>query len=196
MKRSYYLMALMFFSSQVLMAQNGKITDDERKFIMDYLDVTQTNLIATINNLDEEKWSYRPSSGGWTVAECMKHILVAEEAVFGQLKNALKSEADNSMNLKNQDAWLISKISDRGVKVKTPLPPTEGFKTKKEAIEALQNSRKEIIKFLKNKDLPLRNHFGRSPYGPADAYQLLIVIAAHSMRHNAQIDEILTELVN
>lgn len=196
MKRFNYVLIFMMLISTTLMAQKGRISNEEKAFIQNFLDVTEANLISTVEELDDEKWNYRPAQGGWTTAECMEHVILAEKAVFQQVKSALENAADNSKNLKQQDGWLLAKISDRGVKVTTPLNPKGANMSKSEMIEELQSSRKEIKEFLNQKNLPLRNHFGRSPYGPADAYQLFIVIAAHSMRHNAQINEVLTDLVN
>ena len=189
----YSLLLLFSLVMVQLNAQEGTISTDEQKFLFDYLELTESNLLETVSMVDEESWLYKPKSGGWSLAECMDHIILAEAAVFEQLKEALQSEANAGLNTRNQDGWLISKISDRGVKVVTPLPPQGLFKSKDEMINAFARSRQQIRDFLADGQLPLRSHFGNSPYGPADAYQLALVIAAHSLRHHAQILEVLAE---
>lgn len=62
--------------------------------------------------------------------------------------------------------------------------------SKNEALNQFILSRKAIQKFI-DLDLPLRSHFGKSSYGPADTYQLMLVIAGHSMRHHHQMLEVL-----
>ncbi len=176
-----------------LQAQSGKISPEEKEFLVNFLKVTQDDLLTTISKVDAQQWTERPEDGGWSVADCMEHVIMAEQAVFGQVKEALASTADNEQNTKHLDAWLIGKITDRGVKVQTPLPPQENGKSKQEMIDELKASRENIIAFVEE-DHEMRNHFGRSPYGPADAYQLLLVIAAHSMRHTAQVTEVLNEI--
>lgn len=180
-----------FFGAHQLLAQNGRISKQEQLFLLDYLELTKTNIINTLNDLDESQWTYKPAGGGWSIQECTEHILLAEEAVFGQVQQALTAEANNDLSTKNKDAWLISKISDRSTKVKTPLEPNGDLRSKSDAIKALTTSRAELEKYLRNDKLELRNHFGKSPYGSADAYQLFLVIAAHSMRHHSQMMEVL-----
>ncbi len=187
-----FAMISLLGAHQVL-AQNGRISKQERSFLLDYLEVTKANIINTLNELDESQWTYKPAGGGWSIQECAEHILLAEEAVFGQVQQALTTEANNDMSTKNKDAWLISKISDRSTKVKTPLEPQGDLRSKSDAIEALTASRAALEKYLMNDKLELRNHFGKSPYGPADAYQLFLVIAAHSMRHHSQMMEVLAD---
>ncbi|MBV6646544.1 MAG: DinB family protein, partial [Cyclobacteriaceae bacterium] len=177
-----------------LAAQKGKISQSERAFIQNYLKITQEELVETLAKVGDDIWNKRPADGGWTVAECMEHIITAEGAIFMQLTKSLEAEANNELSTKAQDGWLLAKIADRGVKVNTPLPPAGNGKSKSEMLAEFESSRSNIAEFLEDKSLQLRNHFGRSPYGPADAYQLLIVIAGHSMRHTSQIVEILSEL--
>ena len=190
--KSILLAALMAFMVTAY-AQTGTISAEEHKFITDYLKRSEADLSKLISSMDERLWSKKPSLEVWSPAECMEHVLLAESGLMKQIKTALNETADDD-DLRSNDAWLISKISDRGVKVKTPLEPQEGSISQKEALNKLKASRKEILDFLQDESLELRTHYGSSPYGKADVYQLFIVIAAHSMRHTAQMQEILTAL--
>ena len=122
----------------------------------------------------------------------MHHILTAEQGLFQNIKALLEQAPKDGSHLKKNDAWLIGKINDRGRKVKTPLDNHPEVMPREQAIAAFKNSREQIIEFLQNEQLPLRNHIGKSPYGPADTYQLFLVIAAHGLRHHAQILEVLS----
>lgn len=77
------------------------------------------------------------------------------------------------------------------MKVKTLLPPPVETKTKSltELRKEFVASRADIRSFLKQPDLPFHSHYGRSPYGRTDCYQLFLVIAGHGMRHRHQILE-------
>lgn len=187
--RKYPILALLFaLSFTTLMAQSGKISKEERVFLINYLQTTQAELVTTVSEMSESDWQAKPAEGGWSPAECMAHILMAEQAVFKQVKKALASPAGKE-DLKARDGWLLSKITDRGTKVKTPLPLVMNNSSKSEMLTAFNTSRKSIYDFLANKKLPLRQHYGRSPYGKVDAYQLLVVIAGHGMRHTNQMLE-------
>lgn len=187
--RKYPILILLFaLSSTASLAQSGKISKEERVFLINYLETTQTELLTAVNEIGESEWLAKPADGGWSPAECMAHILMAEQAVFKQVKKALANPAGTD-DLKARDGWLLSKITDRGNKVKTPLPLVMKNPSKSEMLVAFNASRKSIYDFLAHKKLPLRQHYGRSPYGKVDAYQLFIVIAGHSMRHTNQILE-------
>ncbi|NRB46440.1 MAG: DinB family protein [Saprospiraceae bacterium] len=188
MRKYVLLFLLLTFTLSQLSAQSGKISREDRSFLVDFLTVTQQDLLQTISDLSETEWLTKPSDGGWSPAECMEHIVEAEKAVFKQVKKALDGPSGTD-DLSARDGWLMCKVVDRGTKVKTPLPPSSAAPSKVKLVEAFKASRKEIFRFLADKKLPLRTHYGKSPYGKADAYQLLLVIAGHSMRHTNQILE-------
>ncbi|MEM8969807.1 MAG: DinB family protein [Bacteroidota bacterium] len=176
-------------------SQDGTVSEFERTFLIDYLERTQSDMLELVTSLDEKTWSTKPSDGGWSVGEIVEHITSAENAVFGSIQEALAAPAQD-MNLRKNDAWLLSKVNDRGVKVSTPLPTQESNKSKEEVLKEYKNTRAETLKFLSNDELPLRNHFGKALYGSADAYQLFLIIGGHNMRHTAQITETLDEFTN
>ena len=189
------LISLIFFLVSIpLIGQDFRIDQGERSLLLNFLQASEEDLLSVIQPLSENQWTQTPDSESWSPAQCMSHILQAEQGLFKSIQMLLDSPSNYEKDLSPNDAWLIGKIADRGVKVKTPLPEQPAIMTKDEALLAFKNSRQKIRDFLKNESLPLRGHIGKSPYGPADSYQLFLVIAAHSLRHKAQIDEILAEL--
>ena len=194
MNRLIISLVCLLTAFQTCYSQSGKISKEEREFITNFMTTTHDQLLATLENVDDRQWEANPITGGWSVAYCMEHIILAENAVFGQVKKALAEPANKNQSTKAIDGWLLGKVTDRGVKVETPLPPKANGKSKAEMIAEFQASRKVIADFIQNDKSALRNHFGKSPYGPADAYQLLIVISAHTMRHTNQMIEVLNTL--
>lgn len=180
--------------SKVYSGSQGVINNSERVLLQNFLNITETGLIKTIQETPQKLWIQKPSAGQWSMSQCLTHILQAEKGLFMQIKKLLQQPANPALDLRDKDAWLISKIADRGVRVKTPLNNAPEPTKQEEGIVLLKKSRQAIKAFLENKDLPLRNHFGRSPYGKADTYQLLLVIATHSIRHHAQMQEVLKAL--
>ena len=189
------LISLFIFTASlnVAEAQPGLINSTELDFLQNYLQASLGETQKVLSTIDDSLWLYRPRSGGWSIAECMEHIMLAEEAVFEQLKKALSDDAVEGRSLRNRDGLVITFAVDRGKKVKTPLPPKTISATRQEYLEALKKSRTEIVAFLSNPGLPLRSHFGRSPFGEVDAYQLALIIGAHGLRHTAQMKEVIGE---
>lgn len=188
MKKYAVLSLLLTFGLVALHGQAGKISKGEYTFLVNYMKVTQADLIKTVQDLSDVEWHAQPADGGWSPAMCLEHIVQAEKAVLAQVKKALAGPAGEE-DLSLRDGWLLSKITDRGNKVKTPLPLSGKVSSKTKLLAEFEASRAAIYAFLADKKLPLRNHYGKSPYGRADAYQLLLVLAGHGMRHTNQILE-------
>ena len=145
--RKYALLSLLLiFSLSQLSAQSGKISKEDRSFLIDFLTITQQDLLETLNELSEEEWLARPANGDWSPAECMEHILEAEKAVFRQVKKALDGPAGKE-DLSARDGWLMCKVTDRGTKVRTPLPPSNSAPSKTQLVEAFTASRQELLSF-------------------------------------------------
>ncbi len=187
------IVLLVMISGSVAHGQKGTINETELEFVKNYLTVSLESTTKTLDGVDNELWNYTPKSGGWSVGECMEHIMLAENALFKQIQGALSKEADNKKDLTYQDGYVITKTVDRGKKVKTPLEPQTVSMSKAEYVKWLKKSRKAITSFIEKPGLELRNHFGPSPFGEVDAYQLVLIIAGHGMRHTAQMNEVIEE---
>ena len=172
-------------------SQNGKISEDERLFLYNNWKVTTDLMNETINSISDEEWNRSAPDGGWTVAECFEHIILAMPRQIEGIQKSLAKETGEFKDLRAKDGFLLSKITDRGVKVKTPLEPKNGNMSKNEILEAYNNAGQDFLKILNDKKAQLRNHYGNSPYGEVDVYQLLIFIPGHVMRHLSQVKEIL-----
>lgn len=176
------------------LAQSKKISDAERQFLEGNYYTTTELLENLLEDLNESQWSRRPANGGWSIQETMEHIVLAMPAQIKGLEKALATESDEFKELRQRDGWLLSKITDRGVKVKTPLEPQGSEMTKAEMLETYRAHGTRFLKILRNKKTEFRSHYGKSPYGEVDAYQLMIFIPGHVQRHLSQMEEILRDL--
>lgn len=183
--------ALSLLIVQVVCAQNGRITDSERLFLRNNYETTSLLLKKSINSLTDAEWNRKPSNGGWSVAETMEHIILAMSAQLQGLEKSLVNDPGKQVDLSAKDGWLLSRITDRGVKVQTPLEPKGSEMSREEMLEAYEEYGKRFLEILNRTDTAFRHHYGRSPYGEVDAYQLMIFIPGHIQRHLSQIEETL-----
>ncbi|MEQ9403415.1 MAG: DinB family protein [Cyclobacteriaceae bacterium] len=193
MKKLMFLCALVFIST-LTHGQNGKISSEERLLIKNSMTLATSQLVETLSKLSEDEWTRRPADGGWTVAECMEHIVMAMPRQLTQLEQTLAQPADNANDLKGNDAFVWMKILDRGVKFKTPLPPKSGNLSKAELLKTYEETASRFLKMLDDKGAQWRNHFGQTPFGQADGYQLMILVPGHILRHHSQILEVLNDI--
>jgi hypothetical protein len=106
----------------------------------------------------------------------------------------LKQPADPSKRseVKATDNDIKTMVSDRSVKRKARegFIPSGQFGDAAGSLRVFNEKRENLIKFMKETDADLRNHFSESPAGVVDAYQILLLISAHTKRHTLQIIEL------
>ena len=188
------LLFLVVMTTYTLHAQKKKLSEAEIQFLEGNYQTTTALLEQLLEGLTDSQWRKRPESGGWSIQETMEHVILAMPAQLKGLEKALSTETDEFKDLRQRDGWLLSKIADRGVRVKTPLEPS-GINMSKEAMmEEYKIHGARFLEILRNKKTEFRNHYGNSPYGEVDAYQLMIFIPGHIQRHLSQMEEILRAL--
>src|SRR5919106_416071 len=82
----------------------------------------------------------------------------------------------------------------RVISAKAPevLKPTQQFGTPEATLQKFQESRTKTIALAKSRD-DLREHASPHPaFKELDAYQWLLYLSGHTMRHTAQIQEVKT----
>jgi hypothetical protein len=89
-------------------------------------------------------------------------------------------------------AMLERTLLDRSGKAKAPeqLQPQSKL-SRAEIIQHFQSSRAKTIEFAKTTNLDLKDHVFPNPFfGPLNAYEWLIYIPLHQLRHDQQIAEV------
>jgi hypothetical protein len=183
-----------FLWALVVRADGGAISDAERAYLVEQLEQSKKAVLASIDGLTAAQWTFKPAPAVWSVQECAEHIVLAESYIFGGAQKILKTEAVPRPETPNAEAdhRFVAAIQDRSRKATAPeaLVPARKFATPADAAKAFTAARDETIAYAKSTRDDLRTHVGSGPAGPMDAYQFLLLIAAHSARHTAQILEV------
>ena len=176
-------------------AQKTKLSKSERDFAANYLLQTHELLLNAVKEVDGELWTYQPSVNSWSVAGCFEHIVFAEGVIYEKINKMISGEPNNNENLAYNDAVIIAKVADRSKKAKTPefFEPNGRWTSKSEMIKELESARNELMSFVKNTKADLRSFKATSPVGEADAYQHILELAGHTLRHTMQIKEIIAD---
>ena len=171
-----------------------KLTEKERNDAVTYLKETQKGVADEIKGLSENQLKWEPADSVWCAAECVEHIALSEKNIFDWAMSTLKENADPSKRsqVKFDDEAVKKMISDRARRVKTRegFIPTGQFGNATQTLAVFNERRDALIKYVKETDDDLRNHFAQSPVGLMHTYQLLLFLAAHSRRHTLQIAEL------
>jgi hypothetical protein len=167
------------------------LSPEDRDFLISHLEKSRKEFLDSIAGLSKEQWLYKPASGGWSIAECAEHLVTTEDALFLLVRDRmLKAPVNPEITrlTRADDEKLIATMLDRTKKGKAPemLQPTGKYPEADQIPQAFNPKRDRSIEFVRTTQEDLR---GRKS-GPTDAYQYLLTISAHTLRHTAQLNEV------
>jgi len=170
-----------------------ELTQAEKDKALVYLESTKNDVLDATKNLSPAQWNFKAAPDRWSIAECMEHIAAAEDYIRGAVESGvMKAPAVPGRDIAAIDAGIIANVPERKNKVQAPeaIKPTNRFGSPQAAIDHFVESRATTETFLKTTP-GLRDHAADSPTGQKwDAYQFILLIAAHSERHTNQIKEV------
>jgi hypothetical protein len=164
---------------------------DEKREIIAGLETGRETLVHAIRGITEEAAHRKPDAGRWSILECMEHIAIAEDHMFGLIASA--SRADIPQINKGREALIRKRGADRSRKVEAPdvAKPFGRFHTLHDATQNFLDSRRRTMNFVEECDTDLRAMLATHPVvGPVNCYEMLLIMSAHPLRHAEQIAEI------
>ncbi|HKM84316.1 MAG TPA: DinB family protein [Candidatus Acidoferrum sp.] len=188
---SILALAVMLFASFAARAQ--ELTPAEKDKALQYLESTKKDVLDATTGLSPAQWNFKPAPDRWSIAECMEHIAAAEDFIRDNIVNGvMKAPPVPGRDVAAIDAAILENIPARKNKVQAPeaIKPTNRFGSPEGSIKHFVESRAITEDFLKTTP-GLRDHAADSPSGAKwDAYEFILLIAAHSERHTNQIKEV------
>jgi uncharacterized damage-inducible protein DinB len=179
-----------------LAAADPHMTDAERTKVLGWLEESRKEFLAAIDVASEAQWKWKPAPERWSVGEVAEHVVLAEASLFGNVKLALEKPADPDWETKTRGKTQIleSVMAQRMGKAQAPeaIVPA-GKMTLAEVRKRFEAQRAEIVKFARETQAPLKEHLSPHPFpafNPLNAYQWLIYVPLHTMRHDKQIAEV------
>jgi len=174
-------------------ARAQELSAAEKDKAIAYLESTKQGVLDATKGLSLAQWNFKPAPDRWSVAECMEHIASAEDYIRGMVENGvMKAPATPGRDIAAIDAGIIANVPARKNKIQAPdeLKPTNRFGSPQAAIDHFVASRARTEEYLRS-TAGLRDHTADSPTGQKwDAYEFILLIAAHSERHTNQIKEV------
>jgi hypothetical protein len=190
------IVALLVLSAAPLVAaESGAMIDAERTYLVGQLEQTKKDMLASIGGLSADQWRFKSAPNVWSVAECAEHIILSEDFLGGMAQQIMKTPAVERPAKSNGEAdrKLATAVVDRSHKATAPEPitPSGKFATPADAAREFAERRDKNTAYVKSTQDELRAHVTKgTQLGDIDAYQMLLLMAAHSARHTAQIREV------
>lgn len=178
-----------------LSAADAHMTAEERMKLMNWLADSRKEFLAAIDGVTEVQWKWKPAPERWSVGETAEHIVLAEDSLFGAVKKAVASapNPDWESKTKGKTEFIERVMAPRLGKAQAPEPLKPQGMTPAQVRERFEKQRAEIEKFAKDTDVALKEYTVDHPFpvfGTLNAYQWLIYIPLHTMRHDKQIAEV------
>jgi hypothetical protein len=173
----------------------GTLEQGERDRAMSHLHATRKMFLDSVDGLTEAQWNFKPGPDRWSIAECAEHIALSEDALFEMLRQTVKSPAapEKKAAARGKDEMILKALPDRSVKAKAPemLQPKRRWPDRAELLAHFKQSRDRNIAYIQTTEDDLRSHFSENPFlKTIDAYQVMLMLSAHSERHTLQILEV------
>jgi hypothetical protein len=190
------VLAFLGIGAFLLQASDANITTAERAHAVKLLQDSQKEFLSLVDGLTEEQWNYKPGPDRWSVGETAEHIVLAEGGLFAFLEQAMAAAPNPDWETKTRGKTeFIEKVMvDRSHKAQAPeaIVP-HGKLTHEEVIQRYKAVRAKTMKFAEENEVALKEHTADHPFpvfGTLNAYQWLIYIPLHNMRHDQQIAEV------
>lgn len=179
------------------MAFAEPLTKGERDRAMSYLHATRKQFLDAMDGLSEAQWKWKPAADRWSVGEVAEHIAVSEQFILeGAVEKTIqgpRAAADVLEKTKGKDESIQKSVPDRTRRFQAPEPlmPAARFADRAALTAAFKERRDRTIAFVEKTPAELRLYVVKHPaLGELDAYQWILLIAAHSERHTRQLLEV------
>ena len=174
------------------------MTQQERTFLLERLNGTETRLLALVEGLTAEQWTFREMPERWSIAENVEHLVLFERFIRGVVVKILATPAEPakvpSVMAKHEAVLGLAVAGEMRIQAREVVCPAGRFADTAELQEMLWRERAETIAFARDLQADLRQHFfAHLTLGDLDGYQWLLVIAQHSDRHAAQIKKVMSD---
>jgi hypothetical protein len=172
------------------------ISQEERDQLLKWIDESHQEFLSAVDGVSEAQWTWQPAPTRWSVGETAEHIVLAEALLFGVTVRALAAPANPEWKEQTKDKTdlLMRVMPSRQETAVAPQPFVPREKLMPAQVkERFRAQRVDILNFARETQLALKQHTAVHPFpvfGVLNAYQWLVYIVLHTMRHDEQIAEI------
>lgn len=192
------VLKLMVFLAAISLSLTAEpLAKGERDRAMSYLHATRKQFADAVQGVSGAQAKWKAGPDRWSVAEVAEHIAVSEEFIFQIVtEKLLKGPAatgEQKALTKGKDEIIPKAVPERSQKFQAPEPivPTGKFANLDETRRAFLTARDRTIEFVEKTDLSLRDYVAPHPaLKELDAYQWILLLAAHTERHLKQLQEV------
>ena len=172
------------------------IDQSERDHLVNLLSESRDKVFISTDQLSVKQWTFRQNKESWSIGDNVEHLGLVEPILFGQVTSAIVSDVNPNWAeaTAGKENLLKEKLLDRSTRRDAPnavLPA--GSVEPAYARRVFKEHRDVSLQFTLETVKPLKAHTAdhrRPVYGTLNAYQWLLFIAYHTLRHVEQIADV------
>jgi hypothetical protein len=176
------------------------MTPEERHQLIDHLTTTQTHLLTLVEPLTPTQWAFHETPIRWSTAQILEHLTHFEHFIRQAIQTTLSNPPNLTEPTQPKQPLIDSHPTPPPPPPQNPPPPPPPPHPRAppaDLITHFRQARAETIAFTAETHANLRDHtFPHIAFGPLDCQQWLELLARHTTRHIAQIQEIQTHPAN
>ncbi|MCS7315298.1 MAG: DinB family protein [Bryobacterales bacterium] len=168
----------------------------ERDYAMSQLHATRKMLLDAVQDVSPAQWKFKPAPDRRSIAECVEHIVLAEDFITEKVRQLLQDPAQTDRKPVPEDDAVYRQAADPA---RAPalggaaLSPRGRFALPEDAAQAFRQRRDRTIAYIATTEDPLRARFDGAGEDALDAYQLFLRLAGHTERMVEEINRIKTD---
>jgi hypothetical protein len=163
----------------------------EKARLLADLEAGRAALVAALSGVTDNIAARAPSPEKWSILQCVEHLAVVEDNLLSRVAAASPSDAPPIDP--RRETLLTARALDRTRPRQAPEAalPTGRFPTLSAALQHFLEGRDRTIRFVEQCTEDLRRRRTTHPLvGDVTCHEVLLLIAAHPLRHVQQIEEI------
>jgi uncharacterized damage-inducible protein DinB len=170
--------------------------------LRDHVDRQRSALLAAVSALPPDRWTERPASDRWSVAELFEHLYKVEHGCARVIAKAAHEARAAGHPAETDEGSVLGRLDfvglrDRSKRREVPerVAPAGGWSAT-EALEKLTTSRAELHDAMRAAEgMALGSiHQTHARLGELDLYNWILFVAEHEARHAEQAAEIAEQL--
>jgi hypothetical protein len=176
-------------------AADPMMTPQERAHVIKLLEDSRAEFLSYMENVTDAQWTWKSAPDRWSVGETAEHIVLTEGALFAKVREALAAPENPEWEKQTagKTEFIERVMVDRSHKATAPEQVRPQGLTRAEVIRRFREARTETLRFARDTQAPLKSHTALHPFpvfNTLNAWQWLIYIPLHTLRHDQQIAEV------
>ncbi|RYU95263.1 DinB family protein [Emticicia agri] len=188
------LSILFFLLYTTSYAQTTRLwTEQDRKYLLDNLERTKTEIIAETKNLTLAQWAFKETPDKWSIGQVLEHLGLYERIFEQEADIMLSSKPEPELNATAKpDSVYLSWMGDPNPHKAERNAEPLGLMKGEDNLKFFLFGRENIIQFVKGTTYDLKAHytFRWGDEKRRSIHALMVVHFGHTDRHLRQIQKI------